>query len=121
MVAAVGARIRAPKPVHWRFLNDAERRQSSGERQRTTTLSLAKWADTSAFILERLMLAWISAETVVRPRRRGAWDPIFLANACLGAGLPETATPHCHLWAASWIRAWRQCRNFGVCCRRVGA
>jgi uncharacterized protein len=58
-----GARIRAPKPVVWRFWTEAERRAKFGKTALTTTLFLAKWL-TLAFILESLMLAWIPAETV---------------------------------------------------------
>jgi len=58
-----GAKIRAPKPVVWRFWKDADRRAKFGKTAWTTTLFLAKWL-TLAFILESLMLAWIPAETV---------------------------------------------------------
>ena len=58
-----GAKIRAPKPVAWRFWADADRRAMFGRTAMSTTLFLAKWL-TLAFILESLMLAWIPAETV---------------------------------------------------------
>lgn len=58
-----GAKIRAPKPVVWRFWADPDRRAKFGKTALTTTLFLAKWL-TLAFILESLMLAWIPAETV---------------------------------------------------------
>jgi uncharacterized membrane protein YraQ (UPF0718 family) len=58
-----GARIRAPKPVVWRFWNEAERRAKFAKTAVSTTLFLAMWL-TLAFILESLMLAWIPAETV---------------------------------------------------------
>lgn len=58
-----GAKIRAPKPVVWRFWNDPERRAKFGKVALTTTVFLAKWL-LLAFILESLMLAWIPAETV---------------------------------------------------------
>ncbi len=58
-----GARVRAPKPVVWRFWADADRRAKFGKTAWTTTLFLAKWL-TLAFLLESLMLAWIPAETV---------------------------------------------------------
>src|SRR6056297_3304648 len=58
-----GARVRAPKPVVWRFWTDADRRAKFGKTALTTTLFLAKWL-TLAFLLESLMLAWIPAETV---------------------------------------------------------
>jgi uncharacterized protein len=58
-----GARVRAPKPVAWRFWEDPERRAKFGRTALSTTLFLAKWL-TLAFILESLMLAWIPAETI---------------------------------------------------------
>lgn len=58
-----GARVRAPKPVVWRFWADADRRAKFGKTGLSTTLFLAKWL-TLAFLLESLMLAWIPAETV---------------------------------------------------------
>ena len=58
-----GAKIRAPKPVVWRFWTDADRRATFGKTGVSTTLFLAKWL-TLAFLLESLMLAWIPAETV---------------------------------------------------------
>ena len=58
-----GAKIRAPKPVVWRFWADADRLAKFGNTALTTSLFLAKWL-TLAFILESLMMAWIPAETV---------------------------------------------------------
>jgi hypothetical protein len=58
-----GAKIRAPKPVVWRFWAEPERRAKFGREATKTTLFLAKWL-TLAFLLESLMLAWIPAETV---------------------------------------------------------
>jgi hypothetical protein len=58
-----GSKIRAPKPVVWRFWQDPERRTKFAREATKTTLFLAKWL-TLAFLLESLMLAWIPAETV---------------------------------------------------------
>lgn len=58
-----GARMRAPKPVVWRFWEEPERRSKFAKTALTTSLFLAKWL-TLAFILESLMLAWIPAESV---------------------------------------------------------
>jgi uncharacterized protein len=58
-----GARMRAPKPVVWRFWAEAERRAKFGRDARKVTLFLAQWL-TLAFLLESLMLAWIPAKTV---------------------------------------------------------
>jgi uncharacterized membrane protein YraQ (UPF0718 family) len=58
-----GAKMRAPKPVVWRFWQDTDRRAKFGKTALSTTLFLAKWL-TLAFVIESLMLAWIPAETV---------------------------------------------------------
>jgi len=58
-----GAKIRAPKPVAWRFWSDADRRAKFTGTAWSTTLFLARWL-TLAFLLESLMLAWVPAETV---------------------------------------------------------
>ena len=58
-----GAKVRAPKPVVWRFWTDADRRTTFARTALATTLFLAKWL-TLAFLLESLMLAWIPAESV---------------------------------------------------------
>lgn len=58
-----GARVRAPKPVVWRFWHDPARRMKFGREALNTTLFLTKWLFL-AFVLESLMLAFIPAETV---------------------------------------------------------
>jgi hypothetical protein len=58
-----GSKVRAPKPVVWRFWTLPERRAKVAREATSTTLFLAKWL-TLAFLLESLMLAWIPAETV---------------------------------------------------------
>lgn len=60
-----GARVRAPKPVVWRFWEDPARREKFGRTALQTTLFLGKWL-ALAFLLEALMLAYIPAETVAR-------------------------------------------------------
>ncbi len=74
-----GARVRAPKPVVWRFWEQAERRMKFGKTALTTTLFLAKWL-TLAFILESLMLAWIPAETVTAALGGDGLLPILTAT-----------------------------------------
>ena len=74
-----GARVRAPKPVVWRFWTEAERRAKFGKNALTTTLFLAKWL-TLAFILESLMLAWIPAETVTAALGGEGLLPILTAT-----------------------------------------
>ena len=74
-----GSKIRAPKPVVWRFWEDTERRAKFGKTAWTTTLFLAKWL-TLAFILESLMLAWIPAETVTGALGGEGLLPIAIAT-----------------------------------------
>lgn len=74
-----GSKIRAPKPVVWRFWEDTERRSKFGKTAWTTTLFLAKWL-TLAFILESLMLAWIPAETVTGALGGEGLLPIAIAT-----------------------------------------
>lgn len=58
-----GAKVRAPRPVVWRFWTEADRRTKFAREATKTTLFLAKWL-LLAFLIESLMLAWIPAETV---------------------------------------------------------
>ena len=58
-----GAKIRSPKPVIWRFWENAQLRAKFNKTGLSNTLFLAKWL-TLAFLLESLMLAWIPTETV---------------------------------------------------------
>ncbi|MGS4944129.1 permease [Meridianimarinicoccus sp. RP-17] len=74
-----GAKVRAPKPVVWRFWSDADRRAKFGRSALSTTLFLAKWL-TLAFILESLMLAWIPAETVTAALGGDGLMPIATAT-----------------------------------------
>ncbi|MDP3340525.1 permease [Frigidibacter sp.] len=74
-----GARVRAPRPVVWRFWAEPERRAKFAKTALTTTLFLAKWL-TLAFILESLMLAWIPAETVTAALGGEGLMPILTAT-----------------------------------------
>src|SRR6056297_2781154 len=74
-----GAKVRAPRPVRWRFWNDPERRAKFGKTALTTTLFLAKWL-TLAFLIESLMLAWIPAETVTAALGGEGLMPIVTAT-----------------------------------------
>ena len=58
-----GARIRAPRPVLWRFWTEPARVRKFRAEAASIALFLARWL-TLAFLLESLMLAWIPAETV---------------------------------------------------------
>ena len=74
-----GAKVRAPKPVVWRFWTEAERRKKFAREARKTTLFLAKWL-TLAFVLESLMLAWVPAETITALLGGAGIGPIALAT-----------------------------------------
>jgi uncharacterized membrane protein YraQ (UPF0718 family) len=74
-----GAKIRAPKPVVWRFWTEPERRAKFARTALGTTAFLAKWL-TLAFLLESLMLAWIPAETVTAALGGGGLLPIVTAT-----------------------------------------
>lgn len=74
-----GSKVRAPKPVIWRFWTDADRLGKFGKTALSTTLFLAKWL-TLAFLLESLMLAWIPAETVTAALGGEGLLPIITAT-----------------------------------------
>lgn len=74
-----GSKVREPKPVVWRFWQEAERRTKFGREATKTTLFLAKWL-TLAFLLESLMLAWIPAETVTSTLGGEGLLPIITAT-----------------------------------------
>jgi uncharacterized protein len=74
-----GARVRAPKPVVWRFWQDPVRLAKFGKTALSTTLFLAKWL-TLAFILESLMVAWVPAETVTATLGGEGLLPILTAT-----------------------------------------
>ena len=74
-----GARVRAPKPVVWRFWSEPERRAKFGREALNVTLFLLKWL-TLAFILESLMLAFIPAETITGMLGGTGIGPILLGT-----------------------------------------
>lgn len=74
-----GTKIRAPKPVAWRFWQEAERREKFFKTAWSTTLFLAKWL-TLAFLIESLMLAWIPAEAVTATLGGEGLLPILTAT-----------------------------------------
>lgn len=55
--------VAAPGGVHWRFWEDAGRRQAFVTESRDTTLFLLKWL-TLAFLLESLMIKYVPAESI---------------------------------------------------------
>ncbi len=74
-----GAKVRAPKPVAWRFWEDSERRAKFAREGWKTTVFLAQWL-TLAFLLESLMLAWAPAETVTSLLGGTGLAPIAIAT-----------------------------------------
>ena len=74
-----GSKIRAPKPVVWKFWTEEDRRAKFGKTALSTTLFLAKWLFL-AFLLESLMLAWIPAETVTSALGGQGLLPIAIAT-----------------------------------------
>ncbi len=74
-----GAKIRAPKPVVWRFWMDAERRGKFAKEALKSANFLAKWLS-FAFVLESLMLAYIPAETITSVLGGAGVGPIALAT-----------------------------------------
>jgi uncharacterized membrane protein YraQ (UPF0718 family) len=74
-----GAKVRAPRPVVWRFWQEPERRAKFAREGWKTTLFLAQWL-TLAFLLESLMLAWVPAETVTSILGGTGVGPIALAT-----------------------------------------
>ena len=74
-----GSKIRAPKPVVWRFWDEPERRAKFARNALSTTLFLAKWL-MLAFLIESLMLAWVPAETVTSVLGGTGLMPIVMAT-----------------------------------------
>ncbi|WP_421999439.1 permease [Roseovarius mucosus] len=74
-----GSKLRAPKPVVWRFWSEPERRAKFGREAWNVTLFLLKWL-TLAFILESLMLAFIPAETITQALGGTGIGPILLGT-----------------------------------------
>jgi uncharacterized membrane protein YraQ (UPF0718 family) len=74
-----GAKIRAPKPVVWRFWQEAERRAKFRREGLATALFLLKWL-VLAFLLESLMLAYIPAEAITSVLGGSGLGPIALAT-----------------------------------------
>lgn len=74
-----GGKVRAPKPVVWRFWNDPERRARFGREALNVTLFLLKWL-TLAFILESLMLAFVPAESITSLLGGTGIGPILLGT-----------------------------------------
>ncbi len=74
-----GAKIRAPKPLHWHFWTEPDRRQKFATEARNMTLFLAQWL-VLAFLLESLMLVLVPAETITAVLGGTGSGPIALAT-----------------------------------------
>lgn len=74
-----GSKIRAPKPVVWRFWKDPERLAKFGREASSITLFLAKWL-LLAFLLESLILAFVPVETITATLGGTGVGPIALAT-----------------------------------------
>lgn len=73
------SRIRAPRPVLWRFWTEPARMQKFRAEALAIALFLAKWL-TLAFLLESLMLAYIPAEMVTATLGGAGLAPIATAT-----------------------------------------
>jgi uncharacterized protein len=74
-----GNRIRAPRPVLWRFWSEPARVQKFRTEAASITLFLGKWL-TLAFLLESLMLAYVPAELVTAALGGTGLAPIATAT-----------------------------------------
>lgn len=74
-----GSKIRAPKPVFWRFWAEPERRAKFGREASSITLFLAKWL-LLAFLLESLILAFVPVETITSVLGGTGIGPIALGT-----------------------------------------
>jgi uncharacterized protein len=79
-----GAKVRAPKPVMWRFWTQADRRARFWNDAAATTLFLGKWL-VLAFLLESLMVAYLPETLVVKAVGGENW--VSVATATL-VGIP---------------------------------
>ncbi len=74
-----GSKVRAPKPIVWRFWHDPARREKFRKESIATTLFLGQWL-VLAFLLESLMLAYIPAENITAVLGGEGLAPIALAT-----------------------------------------
>ncbi len=75
-----GAKIRAPRPVVWRFWTDPERRAKFAREGWKSSEFLLRWL-TLAFLLESLMVAWLPPEVVTSALGGTGLGPIAVATA----------------------------------------
>jgi uncharacterized protein len=74
-----GARVRAPKPVVWRFWHDPARRAKFGAEAWRSALFLGQWL-VLAFVLESLMLAHVPADMIAANLGGQGIGPIAMAT-----------------------------------------
>lgn len=74
-----GSKVRAPKPVHWRFWTEPERRITFAREALNITLFLTKWL-LLAFLLESLILAFVPVETITSVLGGTGFGPIALGT-----------------------------------------
>lgn len=74
-----GAKVRAPKPVVWRFWHDADRRGKFWNDAAANTAFLGKWL-MFAFLLESLMVAYLPEALVVRAVGGETWTSVATAT-----------------------------------------
>jgi uncharacterized protein len=74
-----GASVRAPKPVKWRFWEDAARRGRFWSDAGANTLFLGKWL-ALAFLLESLMLAYLPESLIIRTVGGEGWASVATAT-----------------------------------------
>ncbi len=74
-----GGKVRAPKPVAWRFWAEPDRRARFTREATRTTLFLTQWL-LLAFLLESLMLAYVPAETITALLGGDGVQPIAVAT-----------------------------------------
>jgi uncharacterized protein len=74
-----GASVRAPKPVKWRFWEDAGRRGKFWNDAGANTLFLGKWL-ALAFVLESLMVAYLPESLIIRTVGGEGWASVATAT-----------------------------------------
>jgi uncharacterized protein len=74
-----GASVRAPKPVRWRFWEDAGRRGRFWNDAGANTLFLGKWL-ALAFVLESLMVAYLPESLIIRTVGGEGWASVATAT-----------------------------------------
>ncbi|MFW6077828.1 MAG: permease [Hyphomicrobiales bacterium] len=74
-----GASVRTPKPVKWRFWEDAGRRAKFGNDAVANTLFLGKWL-LLAFLLESLMVAYVPESLIIRTVGGEGWASVATAT-----------------------------------------